>query len=701
MWTIHFRWFGRMDTVWSVTSTNSGRMFLELLARDAPAAEFEEPVIAARAGGGGGGSGGSAGSAGSVAELAELERSKLLALRVRAALDKSRRREAELSALYETVADLVALRDVDSVLQAIVARARKLLGTDTAYLALYDPARGCAYMRETNGSVSAKFQQLLMPLGAGLGGLVVQTASPYFSSSYLGDAQFRHTRDIDEAVTEEGLVAILGVPLRLGGDVIGVLYAADRSERSFARDEVTLLGSLAAHAAVALDNARLLQETNTALADLNAANRLVQTRSASVERAAAAYERFTGLVVRGGGVDDIAHAVGEALNGSVVVVGPDGRPLSRIAEPRRSGGDFEPDGAESRAGTGGRTDGRSGAKGRSDGDPGPEDWPGAEALADAMARSRAQGRAVSCGNCTVAAVVADQEPLGALVISGVGGFDDTDRVILERGVTVTALLLLFRTSLAEAEERVRGELLTDLLSQRHGGARHGGGSLAVRERARRLGTDLDKPHVVAVVAADDVPTQRVSAAAGAWAGARRGLAGRHEGRTVLLVPGDDPSAVARAVEAGLRTALARPVTVGAAGPPDGTAVADAYAEALQCLGALQALGRTGSAAAMDDLGFLGLVLGRHADTDGFVRRTLGPLIEYDERRGTSLLDTVESYFLHGQSLARTGAALHVHVNTVSQRLERVGQIVGEDWNTPQYALEAQLALRLRRVLTTA
>lgn len=676
-----------MGTVCSVTSMNSGRMFLELLARDAPAAEFEEPVIAARA------DGGSGGSAGTVAEL---ERSKLLALRVRAALDKSRRREAELSALYETVADLVALRDVDSVLQAIVARARKLLGTDTAYLALYDPARGCAYMRETNGSVSAKFQQLLMPLGAGLGGLVVQTASPYFSSSYLGDAQFRHTRDIDEAVTEEGLVAILGVPLRLGGDagVIGVLYAADRSERSFARDEVTLLGSLAAHAAVALDNARLLQETNTALADLNAANRLVQTRSASVERAAAAYERFTGLVVRGGGVDDIAHAVGEALNGSVVVVGPDGRPLSRVAEPRRP-------------------DGRAGTEGRPApaGDPGPDGWPDAEALADAMARSRAQGRAVTCGNCTVAAVVAEQEPLGALVISGVGGFDDTDRVILERGVTVTALLLLFRTSLAQAEERVRGELLTDLLSQRHGGGRHGGsgqgvgrhggGSLAVRERARRLGTDLDKPHVVAVVAADDVPTQRVSAAAGAWAGARRGLAGRHEGRTVLLVPGDDPSAVARAVEAGLRTALARPVTVGAAGPPDGTAVADAYAEALQCLGALQALGRTGSAAAMDDLGFLGLVLGRHADTDGFVRRTLGPLIEYDERRGTSLLDTVESYFQHGQSLARTGAALHVHVNTVSQRLERVGQILGEDWNTPQYALEAQLALRLRRVLTTA
>lgn len=149
-----------------VTSEESDRTFLEFLARDAPSAEFEEPIIADRALGA------------SAETVAALERSILLALRVRAALDRSRRREAELSALYETVGDLVALRDVDAVLEAIVRRARKLLDTDTAYLALYDPERGHAYVRETNGSVSAEFQHLLMPLGAGLGGLVVQTASP-------------------------------------------------------------------------------------------------------------------------------------------------------------------------------------------------------------------------------------------------------------------------------------------------------------------------------------------------------------------------------------------------------------------------------------------------------------------------------------------------------------------------------------------
>ncbi|MGI3223243.1 hypothetical protein ACRJ4B_03970 [Streptomyces sp. GTA36] len=153
-----------------MTSEESDRTFLEFLARDAPSAEFEEPIIGDRALGA------------SAETVAALERSILLALRVRAALDRSRRREAELSALYETVGDLVALRDVDAVLEAIVRRARKLLDTDTdtdtAYLALYDPERGHAYVRETNGSVSAEFQHLLMPLGAGLGGLVVQTASP-------------------------------------------------------------------------------------------------------------------------------------------------------------------------------------------------------------------------------------------------------------------------------------------------------------------------------------------------------------------------------------------------------------------------------------------------------------------------------------------------------------------------------------------
>jgi PAS domain-containing protein len=141
-------------------TSNSARAteFLELLLEDAAAIAYERPLVRARAAGAG------------TADLAELERAKLLALEVREAFAARRRRESELSALFDTASDLAALRGVNSVLTAIVRRARQLLGTDVSYLTLNDDARGDTYMRVTDGSVSARFQALRLPMGAGLGG---------------------------------------------------------------------------------------------------------------------------------------------------------------------------------------------------------------------------------------------------------------------------------------------------------------------------------------------------------------------------------------------------------------------------------------------------------------------------------------------------------------------------------------------------
>src|SRR4029453_10337660 len=152
------------------------------------------------------------------------------------------------------------------------------------------------------GGVSARFQALRLPMGSGLGGLVAQTAAPYATASYFADARFKHTNEINDGVRDEGLVAILGVPLIRGSQVIGVLYAADRSERAFDRSEVALLGSLAAHAAIALDNARLLEETRAALDERSATTRELRAYTISVERAAGAHDRFIDVVLRGGGV---------------------------------------------------------------------------------------------------------------------------------------------------------------------------------------------------------------------------------------------------------------------------------------------------------------------------------------------------------------------------------------------------------------
>ncbi|MFE7975552.1 helix-turn-helix domain-containing protein [Streptomyces shenzhenensis] len=625
---------------------DAGTPFLDLLARGAPAEAYEQPVLLARAEGR------------PADRIAALERAKLLALRVRAELEGRRRREAELSALFETAHDLAGLRDVDAVLQAIVQRARSLLGTDVAYLSLNDPARGDTYMRVTEGSVAARFQQLRLGMGEGLGGLVAQTARPYVTDDYFKDDRFRHTLTIDTGVRDEGLVAILGVPLMLGPHVIGVLFAADRRARVFEREQIALLGSFAALAAAAIDTANLLTETRSALADLERANEIIRDRSAVIERASDVHDRLAELVLRGGGVHDVAAAVSQVLAGTV---------------------EFTETG---------------------------------EAPAGAVEASRAEGHAVPHGADWIAAVAAGGELLGALVLRGHPGLDPVDQRTFERAAMVTSLLLLARRSAADAEQRVRGELLDDLLDARDRDPR------LLRDRASRLHADLDAVHVVLAArlggpAADAeheaAARHRLGAAASHLAATRHGLAAARDGGTVLLLPlgpGDTATDVARRTARHLGTAVHEPVTVGASAPvadllarPE--TVAAAYAEGRRCLDALRLLGRCGDGAAAEDFGFLGLLLAGERDVTGFVERTIGPVAAYDERRGTQLLRTLDAYFACGMSPARTKDDLHVHVNTVAQRLDRVARLLGDDWQAPARALEIQLALRLHRLAAPA
>jgi GAF domain-containing protein/sugar diacid utilization regulator len=619
-------------------------VYLALLARDAPAAEYDEPLRAAR-------------ESGAPAErVAALEHARSLALSVRATLRERRRRENELAALFETAGDLAGLRDLDDVLRAIVLRARKLLGTDVAYLSLHDIAAGDTSMRVTVGSVSAEFQRVRLGMGEGLGGLVAQTASPYATADYFNDDRFRHTHSIDSAVRDEGLVAILGVPLLAGGEVTGVLFASDRKVRPFTRDEVALLGSLATHAAIAIESANQLAETRTALAELAEASRVIREHSAAVERADAVHEALTSLLLRGAGLGELAESVSEILGGAVCLADERGRVLHGST----------PDAGDSAG------------------------------LAAAAAESERTGKAVFAERerMWIAAVQAGGEKLGTLGVRADQSLDPADQRVLERAAMVTALRLLTERSVREAEYQVRGELLTDLLDAAD---RPDPDPAALRERARRLKADLDAAHVVVVARAEDADRRRLVSAAAHLAATRQGLAGEQAGTIVLLLPGTDPTATAREVVHQLHAAIQRPVTAGAAGPGHGPlGPARLYPRAAHCLDALLALGRIGDAASAGDLGFVGLLLGG-GQVPGFVERTLGPVLDYDARRSTELLRTLEAYFACGGNLMRAKDRLHVHVNTVTQRLDRIARLLGEDWQSPDRALELQLALRLHRL----
>jgi len=507
---------------------------------------------------------------------------------------------------------------------------------------LMDPDRGDTYMRATAGAVSATFQQVRLAMGAGLGGLVADTSLPYATDDYAVDQRFDHVQDVDSAVSDEGLMAILGVPLLLGPQVLGVLFAADRSRRPFARNEISLLCSLAAHAAISIDGARLLEEARAAVRELDAANTLVRRHSEAVERAAAAHDRFADLALRGGGVEEVAAAVTEVLGGRLSVL---------------------------------------------EADDAPAEW------LKAVAASRAEGRAVCRDGTWFAAVVAGSEEFGALVLQGREDLEGADQRVLERAALVTALLQLMKRTAMETENRIRGELISDLVTNGERAAD------ALRERARQVGFNCDGEFAVVVAQADRERLHRLAFAAGHLASQSDGIAGLHQDRAVLLLPGEEAGAAARRLAKELAVAIGQPVTVGAAGPVSGPeSVPAAHAESLRCLEALTALGRCGDGTSSRELGFMGVLLGEARGVERFVNAILGPVLEYDERRGTGLIQTLETYFANGGNLTRAKDDLHVHVNTVAQRLDRVSQLLGPDWQEAEPSLEIQLALRLHRLV---
>jgi PucR family transcriptional regulator, purine catabolism regulatory protein len=79
----------------------------------------------------------------------------------------------------------------------------------------------------------------------------------------------------------------------------------------------------------------------------------------------------------------------------------------------------------------------------------------------------------------------------------------------------------------------------------------------------------------------------------------------------------------------------------------------------------------------------------------FVESTIGPLLAYDARRRTNLVETLEVY-LATRNVAGAARRLFVHYNTLANRLERIAGVVGPFVGDPDRCLTLGLALRLRR-----
>ena len=590
----------------------------------------------------------------------------LAVVRVRELAERRRRREQEISILYST-ARLTALRGVDEALESIVRSAHDLVDTDLTYLTVFEENGTRLRVRATAGSISPDFRvNFHAPADVGISGRVAGTWAPYYVRDYLASTEIVHHPDVDRPITAEGIVSMLGVPLIAGDRFLGTLIAAMRQERVFAAEDVALLTAFGHHAAVALENSRLYDESRRALQELRQAY-------ATIEAAVAVHEALTRMVLAGGDVGDVADLLVDALGGSVLVLDRTDRVIAAHGLPA--------DDDEAAV----RTQAALSAVPSL-----------ATSLGRAIQESRQSGRCatVLSGGTThrhIVAIAAASTYLGALVLSRDGRLKPVDVRTLEHAAQIAALLTLAQRAVVDAEERVRGELLTELMTA----DRPFAAELQLRARARNV-----EPNGLDVVLVVDGAGNRrgdVTRLLHDVLSPHAGLAGEHLGVPTALLGTDDVETTAERVHRRLRQMLQIPLLVCAtSASPGPDPLASGFTMATRCCAVLRELGVDDGHTTTADLSIYTILFdpAKGGTLQAFLDRSLGRLINHDLHRGTDLMGTLTAYFANAGNFAKTARALHIHTNTLTKRIDRISNLLGTDWQKPDVALNLQLAVRL-------
>lgn len=307
------------------------------------------------------------------------------------------------------------------------------------------------------------------------------------------------------------------------------------------------------------------------------------------------------------------------------------------------------------------------------------------------------------------------------VIDEAQRLESLDRLALEQVVPLLALELGRVRELAEVELRLQGDILDEVLEG------NAGDQAQVLLRARQLGYDLERSFVVAVVAlpgGEEALSGKQApepfSALARWARqvsneAERFFPGvvirERPVEVVLLLPVEaegngaslplrlrerlqeflgrlDPECLAK----GLRIGVSRPASTAAE-------LGVRFREARQAVTIGRRLLSQHPLTFFGALGFYRLLFHLYGleDVRAFYEETLGPLIVYDRRTDSELVQTLEMYFACNGNLSQAAQQLHLHRNSLLYRLERISEVLHADLDDAEVRLSLQVALRMRHL----
>ena len=178
--------------------------------------------------------------------------------------------------------DLASTLNLDRLLDRIVHAAAELTDSEAASILLNEPDKSTLYFQAASNLEKPVLRGLAVPMDNSIAGWIVNKREPVIVDDPQNDPRFfSEVQQISRITTR----SLLGVPLIVKDDVIGVLEAINKNKGSFSVEDEEILLILGAQAAVAIENARLfaqsdliaevVHELRTPLSSLNAAANLL------------------------------------------------------------------------------------------------------------------------------------------------------------------------------------------------------------------------------------------------------------------------------------------------------------------------------------------------------------------------------------------------------------------------------------------
>ena len=573
--------------------------------------------------------------------------------------------ERALNMLIETTHDLSRTLSLQDLMKKIVSRARDLVGSHLAWVTTRDDGSEIFRNLATEGHLSPGTERMTATIDRGAVSVVMATKSFFATQDYLTDPRFTHSDELDRQFRTERIMSLAGFPILSEGKVQGLLFVADRYARHYTGREVSVLGSFALHAGVAMRNAENFAQLKQALAEAEHSRRSLVDHISRVEVSAHAHDEMMSLLAQGADLSMFMQRMAALVGGAIQYL-DDTLTVRDEVVPADYRGELA-----ARLRHGGLDRAR---------------------ILSAIASSRAHGRAAlvheeGAERCLALTLHNGSGRGDSLIVCLHGSVDD----ILMRNLERSAVALTIAKLWTERRETERQIASSTLLRHLALVTKPDSPTIAAVRDRLRLGPG--QPVQLALVALGDADRR-----------SRADIVRQAGARLDILMDTIDDHCLAIGTEgviADFLAAIGRVQT----DQPFGGLLSDPYtglnataghyiriAKAQRVMLRLSPLDRF--LPERDVSLFAQLFETADLSRIGeFIAGRLAPIEQRDPRQRADLKATLLAYFDNQFSIVRTAAELGIHVNTARQRLDSLAEATG-GWDDPITAMELHIALRL-------